>query len=153
MFLLNICIGTCFKENIWVFVDSYSNPHWHWAPAHRLSQLSQYLNILDPGASPVQCCWCCWCCWLLLWVGGVRRWLWKADSVLWTELSSGTSPGALLSVVDGSWRSEHLTSGVGAGPLSVWAHLETGVSALCQQPLVTNSDQTQHWPLRHSDPN
>ena len=93
MFLLNICIGTCFKENIWVFVDSYSNPHWHWAPPLRLSQLSQYLNILDLGASPVQCCWCCWCCWLLLWVGGVRRWLWKADSVLWTE-SSPVRPAA-----------------------------------------------------------
>ena len=140
MFLFRVCIGTCFKENIWLFVDSYSNPHWHRAPPHRLSQLSQYLNILDLGASPVQCCWCCWCCWLLLWVGGVRRWLWKADSVLWTELSSKTSPGALLSVVDGSWRSEHLTSV--RGPVHCQVSVPPGVWS--QRPLtMAISDQ---WP-------
>ena len=118
MFLLRVCIGTCFKENIWLFVDSYSNPHWHRAPPHRLSQLSQYLNILDLGASPVQCWWCCWCCceWVVSTAGygkltqcccsGALQWEPPRCSQLWMgrdAVNISTPVHCQLSVTPGVW--------------------------------------------------
>ena len=140
MFLFRVCVGTCFKENIWLFVDSYSNPHWHRAPPHRLSQLSQYLNILDLGPSPdsrvVQCCWCCWLVLLGEWVVSTAGYG-KLTQCCCSELSSESRPGALsCGWVVTQWTSPHRSI------VKCLSHLESGVSALCQWPLVT-SDHTQ----------